>query len=611
MLNEGNTTETPATPKPIGGWLYLVGLGVFVGPLYLGIQLLSNLKEINNGTWSKLIFKSSEYYHPIYFPTLTLELFACVVLFVAQLVQIYLFLKKDKRFPEVYSFVLLLSAISSSFIYFSVSSYPAPDKAVLKTLFTTMIQSIGSAVIWITYMFNSKRVKETFIRDYNTLPFLNLHRTFVIPLLIVSIFFGWSYLNRSPKSEVARNNHEAKKPEPPAKELSSKEIAAIALENLVVIEPIGKDGKIFGIGSGFFILPNVIATNAHVIENAHSIQIRYPNSQKTDTASQIIAIDSTTDIALIRTTDFTAAAPLKLGNADKVSIGSTIYTVGNPQGLEGTFTDGLLSNRQRMRGVEILQISAPISQGSSGGPVLDSSGSVIGVSTAYIKRGQNLNLAIPSVYISRLVMRSEDFYPLAKNSELKENGSIASLFPQVCSYLVDVDLPEKYFIEISDKDLQGEEMKEMCAQAMPTCKKAWLNKVSKGAVLVGSHELSTAKLENVSRDDFEKITTYIIAETKKAYRKSAPDVQFKVSTKDINQHTYRLDIESEYTSEEKDYTDYRSMYFVLPYCRLDVLYSSSGGKKELDGAVYRILNENFIRVLPGSQAEKALFTFEK
>lgn len=614
MLNEtNNTPEHPIEPQKIGGWLSLIGLGVVVGPL-LTLNTIFNyhLKSFFDGTFARLTLASSDVYHPIYFPTLTLELFATIFIFATQLIQIYLFFKKDRRFPEVFSFFMILTAISSVFICISVASYPSPDKAVLNTTLKDAIRGVIGAIIWVSYMFKSVRVKKTFTRRFESLEFLNVHRTFVVPLVILSLMFGWVLLNKNAKV----NTPISKKEQPDdtstqnLKEMSSKEIADLTLKNLVVIEPMDKNGKILGVGSGFFILPDVIATNAHVVEGAYALQIRYPNSQRSDMASAIIGIDKATDLALVRTKEFRSENPLMLGNSDKLSVGSTIYTAGNPQGLEGTFTDGLVSNKQRFNGIEIVQISAPISQGSSGGPVLDSSGHVIGVSTAYLKTGQNLNLAISSLYISRLIMRTETFYPLSTNDELKANSSISTLFPQVCSYLVDIALPEKYFVEIPDKDLKEKEMQDLCAQAMPTCKKAFVNRATKGVVLIGSHQLPVKEIEKASREQFEKLTSDMMNSIKQKYRTGDANAQFKSSSKDINQHTYRYDIESRYTDNGEAYTDFRSMYFVLPYCRLDVLYSSSG-HKDIDGAIYNILTDSFLKVLPGSRAEKALFKFGK
>ena len=86
---------------------------------------------------------------------------------------------------------------------------------------------------------------------------------------------------------------------------------------------------------------------------------------------------------------------MKLGDSDKVAIGSSIVVIGNPEGLEKSVTNGLVSGVRTIEGQKLFQISAPISHGSSGGPVFDDKGQVIGVVVAFLSDGQNLNFAIP------------------------------------------------------------------------------------------------------------------------------------------------------------------------------------------------------------------------
>jgi len=115
-------------------------------------------------------------------------------------------------------------------------------------------------------------------------------------------------------------------------------------------------------------------------------------------------MDSRQDLAIIRVSNVDAPA-LSLGRSDKVQIGESVYVAGNPIGfLEGTFSNGIISGVREFRvGSERIQITAPISKGSSGGPVLNSKGEVIGVAVSIITAGQNLNFAIPSNYLSELL----------------------------------------------------------------------------------------------------------------------------------------------------------------------------------------------------------------
>jgi hypothetical protein len=100
--------------------------------------------------------------------------------------------------------------------------------------------------------------------------------------------------------------------------------------------------------------------------------------------------------------------------------------VGNPQGLEGTFSQGIVSGIREVGADRLLQITAPISPGSSGGPVLNAKGEVIGVSVATFRGGQNLNFAIPSDYLKTLLGKAGPAKPLAQAKLAKAQRSILS-----------------------------------------------------------------------------------------------------------------------------------------------------------------------------------------
>lgn len=105
------------------------------------------------------------------------------------------------------------------------------------------------------------------------------------------------------------------------------------------------------------------------------------------------------DLAIIKTKD--SFPFLRIDSLSNEEIGTKIYTIGNPRGLEGTISDGILSGRRLNNDIEYLQITAPISSGNSGGPVLNEKGLVIGVSTFTFKNSQNLNFAVPIKYLTK------------------------------------------------------------------------------------------------------------------------------------------------------------------------------------------------------------------
>ena len=197
------------------------------------------------------------------------------------------------------------------------------------------------------------------------------------------------------------------------------EIAEKALAATVYLEMKDSNGKTLGFGSGFFVKPNLIATNYHVIAGAASGTAKLVGKHTTYKIEGWTATDEDNDLALLKVSVY-GIKPLPLGNSDAVKIGETVYVAGNPKGLEGTFSDGIISSRRDKYTKERFQMTAPISPGSSGGPVLNSKGEVIGVSVAAHRDldAQNLNFAIPSNYLKRLLTSSKPAKPLSQTNQI-------------------------------------------------------------------------------------------------------------------------------------------------------------------------------------------------
>ena len=196
------------------------------------------------------------------------------------------------------------------------------------------------------------------------------------------------------------------------------EIAEKALAATVYLEMQDSNGKTLGFGSGFFVKPNLIATNYHVIAGASSGTAKLVGKYTTYKIEGFTATDEDNDLALLKVSAY-GIQPLLLGKSDAVKIGDTVYVAGNPKGLEGTFSDGIISSRRDKYTKERFQMTAPISPGSSGGPVLNSKGEVIGVSVSAHRDldAQNLNFAIPSNYLKTLLTLSKQAKPLSQANQ--------------------------------------------------------------------------------------------------------------------------------------------------------------------------------------------------
>ena len=173
--------------------------------------------------------------------------------------------------------------------------------------------------------------------------------------------------------------------------------ARIARENLpsvVTLIALDDRDQPLALGSGFFITRDgVIVTNAHVVGGAAKVLVRWRG--QSGIAIKILNFARKYDLVTIQTS-FTSTPAVLLADSDTAAVGQDIIVLGSPQGLEGTVSTGIIGGLRILAGVRYLQITAPISPGSSGGPVFNSQGRVIGISTATSSKGQNLNFALPT-----------------------------------------------------------------------------------------------------------------------------------------------------------------------------------------------------------------------
>lgn len=173
-------------------------------------------------------------------------------------------------------------------------------------------------------------------------------------------------------------------------------IAKAATGAVVSIIMSDKDGNPIAQGSGFFVSKDgLVVTNYHVIAEGSSAVVKLPDGAFY-VVDGVLASDKTRDIAVVRAHGQNFRT-LPLGNSDRVHVGEEVVAVGNPLSLESTVSNGIVSAVRAIKdeGGDFLQITAPISPGSSGGPLFNMAGEVIGITTMYLKGGENLNFAIP------------------------------------------------------------------------------------------------------------------------------------------------------------------------------------------------------------------------
>lgn len=163
-----------------------------------------------------------------------------------------------------------------------------------------------------------------------------------------------------------------------------------------------KDGDVIQSGTGFFIRDDgVLVTNLHVVAGADSLSAELSDGEVFDNV-YVLARDERRDLIVLQIPATPPRALVVMDQKD-IRIGEPVYVIGNPLGLQGTFSDGLVSGKRVEEGVTYIQITAPISEGSSGGPVMNEEGKVVGVATSFYADGQNLNMAVPARHASGLL----------------------------------------------------------------------------------------------------------------------------------------------------------------------------------------------------------------
>jgi len=181
--------------------------------------------------------------------------------------------------------------------------------------------------------------------------------------------------------------------------LTPAEIAETATPSVVLIKVPN------GLGSGFVVSADGrVVTNMHVIRGASSAIVQTADGKELSQV-ELLAADEVHDLAVLRIKSPTQIQPLPLGDSATARPGAHVVAIGHPLGLGNTVSDGLISAvREISPQRTMLQISAPISPGSSGGPLFNDRGEVIGISTLVITGGQNLNFATPINAVKPLLL---------------------------------------------------------------------------------------------------------------------------------------------------------------------------------------------------------------
>jgi S1-C subfamily serine protease len=196
--------------------------------------------------------------------------------------------------------------------------------------------------------------------------------------------------------------------------LNAEQIYAMANQSVVTVQGTQVESSYFGneidsvLGSGFVVTysgSDYIVTNYHVVESTSNLTVTFADGDAYP--ANVIGSDPYSDLAIVTVPSAPSSefVPLTLTNSSSLSVGDTVVAIGNPYGLTGSMTEGIISQLGRTIQDEtagnysianVIQFSAPINPGNSGGPLLNSNGQVVGITTATVSSSEGLGFAIPS-----------------------------------------------------------------------------------------------------------------------------------------------------------------------------------------------------------------------
>jgi S1-C subfamily serine protease len=258
---------------------------------------------------------------------------------------------------------------------------------------TGIDQSINIADNWIYY--KKWDSKNTGGKDYRIKGDSTLKQKLVMDGPFVDIKVNFLQDKPAPNPVVIPSH------EPQTNVLSAKEVAR-QKDAVAYIKTFDEDGKPIGYGSGFNIdSAGIIVTNFHVIKGAYSIKCTLSDKFTFD-VKNVLNYNSVKDIAILKLDGASNLPVVKLGSSAAVELAESVVAIGNPMDFQNTVSTGVISGIRNIFGVNYIQTTASISPGSSGGPLFNMHGEVVGMTTFMLVGTQNINFAVPVDDVKKL-----------------------------------------------------------------------------------------------------------------------------------------------------------------------------------------------------------------
>jgi S1-C subfamily serine protease len=188
----------------------------------------------------------------------------------------------------------------------------------------------------------------------------------------------------------------------PAVEKSGEQLFAELSRSTARITVHDVSGRTVGLGSGVVVGNGQVITNCHVATAGGTLSVKVGGEQF---SASVEVADEEFDLCRLSVSGLTAPA-VPIGSIESLRTGQKVYAIGAPQGLELTISDGIVSAFRDMPQGRIIQTTSPISPGSSGGPLFDAYGRLVGIMTFQHRSGQNLNFAVPADWIGQIRSRA-------------------------------------------------------------------------------------------------------------------------------------------------------------------------------------------------------------
>jgi hypothetical protein len=285
--------------------------------------------------------------------------------------------------------------------------------------------------------------------------------------------------------------------------------------SVVHVQVFGSGGQLIARGTGFFISEDTVVTNKHVVEGAKRVTVRFLSGLELTCKS--VTRNPNVDLAILEVIVANRSIPALRRATKAPRVGERVIAVGNPLGLSGTVTDGIVSSLRSSQNNKYIQITAPISPGSSGSPVVNMSGEVVGVATLTLEGGQNLNFAISTEELA-------DVWPFAPTTrQTNAAGNSAS------------ESPGSRSRESLDQFVKG--MDEIIFPPLP------------GGWLFGYHaDTGTAyynpeKIHDIGFGQAEFWMKYIITDKASVYKSIHPRLPYWVKPESLSYHLAQLTLD--------------------------------------------------------------------